>query len=260
MSNAQYCRSCEPPAGERFASEERSVGHGIVAPEAGWTFGGSVWQSFDQHIRASVPGYDALHDRIIELAQRFLGPGQKFAGSSRKACDLGCSTGTLTAKLARQFPNAQVLGVDIEPAMTTNAKRLCVERPHYVCADLRSLPLSELHLVTACYTLMFVPPRDRLGIIARIFQALLPGAGLVLAEKVKRRDPRDDADCQQQHHAFKRSQGLSERQIAAKSASLGKSLVPLYEDENLTLLERAGFTDIRLFSRAACFDAWLAVR
>jgi tRNA (cmo5U34)-methyltransferase len=230
-----------------------SVGHGIMVPKTGWSFGGNVWCGFDQHIRASVPGYAAQNRLIVDLASQFL-------GGRRRACDLGCSTGTLSVGLARRFAEADIIGVDIEPTMIAAAKRLSNSRPRYICADLMTFPFPEMHLATICYTLMFLPPEQRLTLLTRLRLALLPGAGLILAEKVVRRDPAEEAYCQAQHLAFKRRQGLSQEQIEAKSASIKGCLIPLYEDENIDLLERAGFSGVQLISRHACFDAWLARR
>ena len=233
--------------------EPRSVGQGIVVPASGWSFGGSVWRHFDQHIRASVPGYDLVHDTILDLAHTFLGPGQR-------ACDLGCSTGTLTARLASQFRGVEVVGVDIEPTMIAAAKRLSPQRPQYYCADVRELELPRMDFACACYTLMFLPPAERLDVLSRVFAALRPGGGFVLAEKVVRQDPAHESRCQRQHYAFKRRQGLSEAEIAAKSRSIEGCLVALTDQENVALLQDAGFGEIQLVFRSACFDAWLAVR
>lgn len=230
-----------------------SVGNGIVVPAGGWSFGGSVWRHFDQHIRASVPGYDMVHDTVLDLAQPFLGPG-------RRACDLGCSTGTLTARLANQFRGVEVVGIDIEPSMIAAAKRLSPNRPQYRADDVRAVELPRLDFACACYTLMFLPKSDRLDVLRRIFAALRPGGGFVLTEKVLRQDPAHEARCQRQHHAFKRRQGLSEHEIAVKAQSLEGQLLPLTDDENLALLAQAGFGEVQLVSRSACFDSWLAVK
>jgi len=233
--------------------QQHSVGHGIVVSKAGWSFGGNVWCSFDEHIRASVPGYAELNRQIVDW-------GAEFLGARRRAYDLGCSTGTLCSALARRFADAEIIGIDIEPAMIAAAKRLSPTRPRYVCADLLTFPLSRAHLITACYTLMFLPPEERLRLLCRLRSALVPGAGLIVAEKVVRRDSAQEAYCQEQHLSFKRRQGLSQEQIEAKSASIKGYLVPLYDDENIDLLERAGFSEVRLIARHACFDAWLARR
>lgn len=212
-----------------------------------------MWCGFDQHICASVPGYAALNRLILECASEFLGTG-------RRAYDLGCSTGTLCVELARRFADADIIGIDLQPSMIAAAKRLSNQRPRYICADLLTFSFTEAHLITLCYTLMFLPPEQRLTLLSRLRSALVPGTGLILAEKVVRRDPAEEAYCQQQHVEFKRRQGLSQAQIEAKSASIKGYLIPLYDDENVDLLERAGFSDIQLISRHACFDAWLARR
>lgn len=243
----------EAPLPPRAATDPLSVGHGITVPASGWSFGGNVWRHFDQHIRASVPGYDLVHDTILDLADGFLGPG-------KRACDLGCSTGTLTARLAHQFRGIEVMGVDIEPSMIAAAKRLLPDRPHYRCGDVRTLELPRLEFACACYTLMFLPPSDRLDVLRRVHAALSPGGGFVLAEKVIRQDPVHEAHCQRQHYAFKRRQGLSKQEIAHKARSIEGTLIPLTELENVALLRQAGFAQIQLVCRSACFDAWLAVR
>ncbi len=229
----------------------QSVGHGITAATGRWTFGNGVCRTFDQHIRASVPGYTELQETILKLAERMVAPGAV-------ACDLGCSTGNLTHGLARRCPAARVIGVDLEPQMLSAAKRLAPTRPDYRCADIRGFSLPRCALITSCYTLMFLPLSDRLPLLERIRNSLAPDGAFVLAEKVIRRDPSEQARCRDEHYAFKRAQGLSDAEIRAKAESIRGRLVPLYEDENLDLLERAGFETVRLIARHTCFDAWLA--
>lgn len=256
MTQAAPPDSARTPTSALLPSSESaplSVGHGIVVPASGWSFGGNVWRHFDQHIRASVPGYDLVHDTVLDLAQPFLGPG-------RRACDLGCSTGTLTTRLANQFRGVEVVGIDIEPSMIAAAKRLSPHRPQYRADDVRATELPRLDFACACYTLMFLPKHDRLDVLRRIFSSLRPGGGFVLTEKVLREDPAHEARCQRQHHAFKRRQGLTEHEIAQKAQSLEGQLLPLTDHENVALLSQAGFGEVQLVSRSACFDSWLAVK
>jgi tRNA (cmo5U34)-methyltransferase len=110
----------------------------------------------------------------------------------------------------------------------------------------------------ACYTMMFIPEHQRLTTLKAIRRSLAPRGALVLAEKVKRRDPATEQRCQSELFRFKRAQGLTEGEIRAKSHSIRHSLRPLFDDQNVALLHRAGFRSVhRIFSRA-CFDAWLA--
>jgi|GEM_PF-6348873 len=45
-------------------TEQDFTGQNIRAQEAGWTFGGETPISFSEHVRKSVPFYDAGHDLV----------------------------------------------------------------------------------------------------------------------------------------------------------------------------------------------------
>jgi tRNA (cmo5U34)-methyltransferase len=227
------------------------VGDGIVTSRGRWSFGGDICDVFETHIRRSVPLYDELHRLIASFAGSVVQNGGQVT-------DLGCSTGTLLRAVLSRHPTVHVVGVDIEPNMIAAALRLSSGRGTYLCEDIRSHSLGVNHLVTCCYTLQFVPPADRLGVLKRVARSLAPGGTLVLAEKVRRRDPALERLCVAAHHDFKRHQGFSDDQIAAKARSLEGVLTPLFDDENLDLLREAGFGFRELFLRHSCFDTWLA--
>ena len=70
-----------------------SVGDGLSAGRGNWTFGGSVAETFDDHVSKSVPLYFEGHDLICDISDFFI--------KSDSLCyEIGCSTGTLTFKLA----------------------------------------------------------------------------------------------------------------------------------------------------------------
>lgn len=229
------------------------VGDGIVAAPGGWSFGGDLWRVFDRHIRRSIPLYDDLHELVVALAASFVRPRSTIY-------DFGCSTGALCVRLAEGFPEARVIGVDVEPNMVRGAKRARRGTISYSCEDLRRLELPACDLITCCYTLQFLPVSDRPAVLARAAEALRPGGAMLLSEKVKRRDPKWQAECQRLHDSYKLAHGFSRQEMAAKSRSIEDVLTPLFDDENVALLESAGFRPIRLIFRYACFDAWLAIK
>lgn len=69
----------------------------------------------------------------------------------RRVVDLGCGTGYAFDALARRFPAASLLGLDIAPAMLARARRrspwwqrvLGAPRPALLCADAERLPLAS---------------------------------------------------------------------------------------------------------------------
>ena len=84
------------------------VGHDIETARADWSFGGEVADTFVDHIRQSVPYYDAGHDLICSLSDYFC--------HSDSACyEIGVSTGQLMRKLAEHHKQKTALrwiGID----------------------------------------------------------------------------------------------------------------------------------------------------
>jgi malonyl-CoA O-methyltransferase len=90
-------------------------------------------------------------DRLVEhLEPMRLAPGRLL--------DLGCGTGHAFEALARRYPSASLLGLDIAPAMLERARGrsawwqrlLGAPRPALVCADAERLPVAS-----ACVDLVF---------------------------------------------------------------------------------------------------------
>lgn len=235
-----------------------NVGDGIHASSNAWSFGGDVWRSFDEHIRRSIPGYAELHDWVVQSARRRLSQGALSQGAL--VYDLGSATGTLSQRLARELPFASVVGIDCELPMVRCASRGAPANLRFQCADLCSFQFMPCDWVSSCFTLQFLPIPERAPLLERAYQALRAGGAIVLAEKVKRRDPEAEAAGRAALNDFKKRQGFSDAEIVAKASSIEGVLVPLFDDENVALLQTAGFCDTRLVFRDTCFDAWIAFK
>jgi tRNA (cmo5U34)-methyltransferase len=227
------------------------VGDGIRASRGQWSFGGEVCDVFENHIRRSVPLYDELHRLIAYLATVLVPPGGVIL-------DLGCSTGTLLRRILRRHPTARATGVDREHNMIAAAMRRSQGRGTYICEDVRTCSMGPSQLTVCLYTLQFLPIQDRLPVLQRAAAGLGEAGAFVLAEKVRRRDAELQRLCTAAHHDFKRCQGFSEAEIAAKDRSLEGVLTPLLDQENVDLLRQAGFMRVELLLRHSCFDSWLA--
>ena len=85
----------------------------LPANRANWKFNGEVVELFDKHISRSVPLYKEGHDLICDMSDFFIKPDSL-------CYEIGCSTGTLTLKLAthnQKKPEARFVGIDIEKDM-----------------------------------------------------------------------------------------------------------------------------------------------
>lgn len=222
-----------------------------------WRFDGDVPSRFDAHIRRSVPFYEAGHGLIAQLSDFFVGP-------DALVYELGCATGTLTRLLGERTRDrrARVLGFDLEPAMIAIARERCrgLANVEVAVGDVAALELAPADMVVAYYTLQFLPPRARQGIVDRIYAALGQGGALLLFEKVRAPDARFQDLMAQLYTDFKLAQGFGEQEIIAKALSLRGVLEPFSSEANLDLMRRAGFADIMSVFKYVCFEGFLAIK
>jgi tRNA (cmo5U34)-methyltransferase len=223
-------------------------------------FNSDVASVFDDMISRSVPLYGEVQTLCGLLCAKICTPG---------ACvvDLGCSTGTTILEIFRALAPQKVrfIGVDNSPAMLDVCRQKLKQQqvfpePILVCANLDQYVISGADVVLLNYTLQFVPPAERLIILSRIYEGLQPGGYLILSEKVCHSDTGNQSLLTDLHHDFKRSNGYSELEIARKRDSLENILIPLTLEENISLLQSAGFTAIDVVNKAFTFTTLIARR
>jgi len=233
----------------------QSVGDGIEATRSAWSFGGSVAETFEEHVRRSVPGYDAGHELVLQISDFFV--------HDDSVCyEIGSSTGKLICALAeRHAGRGSWIGVDIERAMVDFAvRRNEGSRVRFALADACRFDYQPCDLVVAYYTVQFVRPRDRQRLVDALYQALNWGGALLLFEKVRAPDARFQDLCTGLYNDFKRSHDFSPAEIMAKSDSLRGVLEPFSSAANVDMLRRAGFVDVMSVFKQVCFEGFLAIK
>lgn len=166
------------------------VGDGLDVRPANWRFRGDVVDQFDEHVAKSVPLYREGHELVCSISDYFV--------KDDSTCyDLGCSTGSLTLKLARHNahkPAARFLGIDSEIDMIERArvkqKEMGIESVTFVLDDVVTAELEPCDLVTSYYTIQFIRPSVRQDVFDKIYKSLKWGGGLLLFEKVRANDAR----------------------------------------------------------------------
>lgn len=101
--------------------------------------------------------------------------------------DLGCGPGNSTAELARQRPDARLLGLDVSSRMLSYARRDgsrsgWAGQVDWVRGDAARLPLrtASVDAVTGHSFLYLVP--DRRAVLSEILRVLRPGGRLIVME------------------------------------------------------------------------------
>jgi tRNA (cmo5U34)-methyltransferase len=225
-----------------------------------FVFDERVARVFPDMINRSVPGYGLVVPMTGLLARC-------HARDNSVLYDLGCSLGAVALAMSHSVRarNARIIAVDSSPAMIGRlqaalaAERLEGAVPiHPVCEDLARTEIENASVVVLNFTLQFVSPDLRQGLLSRIARGLLPGGVLLLSEKIRFEDPREQALQTDWHHEFKRAQGYSELEIARKRDALENVLRPDSLPRHRDRLHAAGFSQVYPWFQAFNFVSMVA--
>ena len=224
-------------------------------------FDDQVADVFPDMIRRSVPGYGSLLSMIEQLSATYAVPGTNIY-------DLGCSLGAATFLMQKKVPgDCQIVAVDDSKAMVTRLKshldqsadsEKCHIEP--IQADIRELDITNASFVVLNLTLQFIPESDRDQVLRRIAEGMLPGAALILSEKVLADDADQQAVLTALHHDFKKANGYSDLEIAQKRTAIENRLFPETVDRHVHRLRSAGFTTVVPWFQCFTFASLLAIR
>lgn len=227
---------------------------------ADFRFDERVAAVFPDMINRSVPGYGTVIAMLEPLARRFAQPASRVY-------DLGCSLGAATLSLRRGLDDTDctIVGVDNSDAMLSRCRDYLKDDPHsapvsLVCEDIRSVPLDDACIVALIFTLQFVPPGERTALLQRIYDGLLPGGVLILAEKIGFAKAAEQELMTDLHHGFKRAKGYSDLEISQKRSALENVLIPETEAVHRERLLGVGFSSVDRWFQCLNFAAWLAIK
>ena len=135
------------------------------------------------------------------------------------------------------------------------------DSPWILCKRmLAQVPVHDASMTVLNFTLQFIPPADREGLLRRIREGTRGGGILVLSEKIRFDEPEQQEIQTDLHHDFKRSQGYSDLEIARKRNALEQVLRPDTEEEHLERLRAAGWRQAFRCFQALNFVCYLAIR
>ena len=228
-----------------------------------FAFNEAVVRVFPDMIKRSVPGYPTIVENIGVLAAQFAQPDSLLY-------DLGCSLGAVTQALRRHVraDGCRVVAVDNSPAMVERCREylhaqdsmfqellpVSVEE-----GDILALAFQPSSVVALNFTLQFIAPDQRLALLGRIRQSLLPGGALILSEKLRFEDAGEQQLLTDLHIGFKRANGYSELEIAQKRSALDNVIKPDSLEQHRERLLKAGFSRVIPWFQCLNFASLIAL-
>ncbi len=209
---------------------------------------------YQETAQAKVPGMAALHRMThVLLAESVPPQGEVLV--------LGAGGGLELSAFARAHPGWRFVGVDPSAPMLALAREtLGAEgaRAELVEGVIEDAPLREFDGATCLLTLHFLDRDARLRTLRELFRRLKPGGVLVVAHHSYA--PEERLRWLRRSAAFASANGVVSEQDEAGIAAMAAKLPALSAQDEVALLEGAGFADVELFYAALSFKGWVARR
>jgi tRNA (cmo5U34)-methyltransferase len=223
-----------------------------------WKFDSQVTEVFDDMLKRSIPGFDAMREMTTSIAA-------KFAISETYILDLGCSKGGAIAKLIEVLDESyKFRGIEISEPMRLEAQERFKDsksRVEIIDMDLRvDFPKDPASVVLSVLTLQFIPIEYRQKIVKQVYDCLIPGGAFILVEKVLGSDAVINEMLVKEYYDLKGKNGYTEEQINTKRRSLEGILVPVTSKWNEEILVKSGFQSVDSFWRNLNFVGWVAIK
>ena len=223
--------------------------------EKKFEFDEAVASVFDDMLSRSVPFYDEVQKLIISLIIAEEAEG-------RKVLDLGSSTAKFLLDLSSKMKtDMELKGLDNSEAMLDRARQKCQAFGASInleYGDMLEYAYKQEDIVVANYTLQFIRPIERLGLIKKIYEGLNDEGQFIFSEKVVFKEKKLDKQMIDIYYAYKKEQGYSDYEIAQKREALENVLIPFTIEENIKMCKDAGFGSVETVFQWANFVTFVA--
>ena len=205
-----------------------------------FSFNQEVTEVFEDMIDRSVPGYNTTLSIIQQQTKNHYIEGSNIY-------DLGCSLGASTSSLLNAINRkSTVIAIDNSDSMI----RACKERfgkhinagqVNFFKEDISNSEILNASIVVINFVLQFLSIKERVKLMQKIYQGLVPGGILILSEKVHFDSKKRTEEISNIHHSFKAANGYSKLEISSKRDSLEGILVTETESQHLDRAKEIGF-------------------
>lgn len=223
-------------------------------------FNAEVVRVFDDMVSRSIPLYREVMSASAQWTHDFYQPGSIIV-------DVGCSTGTFLELIGRSLLplSAHLVGIDNSvPMIERAAEKLAPLQAHHrielLCQNVRHATFTNCSVVVMNYTLQFLKPWERQKLLAEIYGGLLAGGLLFMSEKVRSVAPRLQEAVTRHYESFKEQNGYARTEIERKKEALENVLTPLTTDEQISMIRKAGFSQVDSLLKMHNFTTFVAIK
>ena len=212
---------------------------------------------FDDMLNRSIPFYKQMQDLSI-------GFGLEYLKADDTVYDLGCSTASTLIELNKLCVyNLNLIGIDNSDAMLDKAKKKC--KAFGVNITFHNMDLFDMNyvnakLIMANYTLQFIRPLKREILVKKIFNDLKDDGVFIFSEKIISSNKTLDKQYIKKYFTFKKTQGYSDFEISQKREALENVLIPYTNEENIKMINNAGFKHCEILFKWLNFVTYIAIK
>lgn len=218
--------------------------------------GTALVAQYAQRTERIVPGLHDLHRMAcVLLAER--------APPDAQVLVLGAGGGMELRAFAQMQPQWRFTGVDPSAEMLALARQAVepyASRVHLQESYVEAAPAGPFDAATCLLTLHFLAQEARLATLGALFRRLRPGAPLVVAHHSFPGTGAAGDMWRARCAAFAVVGGAPASSSKASVAAMKERLPVLAPEQDVALLEEAGFVDVELFYAALSFKGWVARR
>ena len=140
-------------------------------------------------------------------------------------------------------------------------ERLRARNLRYEVADARTYQgYFDLSTVISHFTIQFIRPPDKLPLLQRIYDGMVEGGAMIIAEKTLAVSARLQDALAFPYYDYKLEQGFSEKDLLDKERSLRGKMTLWTEAELKQALRQVGFREIEPIWRNFAFVGLLALK
>lgn len=201
-----------------------------------------------------VPGFHALQ----QMARLLLAESVPHDG---RVLVLGAGGGLELKVFAEAQPEWRFVGVDPSSEMLKLASATLgplASRVELVEGYIDTAPEGPYDGAACLLTLHFLPAEQRLHTLIELRRRLKPGTPLIVAHHSFPQDEQRKARWLSRYAAFAAASGIPAADAGNAIAAIGSRLPALSPEQDLALLQEAGFDEVELFYAGFTFKGWVA--